>query len=76
MYLLFLFLLLGILWMGTKEPFTVHIESNGDWMPNFGSLFTNVRNKIHYTYRKGLQYVPYRHHFHKLRRQLKSTISI
>ena len=71
MYLLFLFLLLGILWVNIKEPFTVHIESKGPWFPSLGKYFKHVKTTSSSLYRKGLAYVPYRHHFHKLRRGFK-----
>ena len=71
MYVLFLFLLLALLWVNTKEPFTVHIESDGPWFPSVGNYFSGFRQNAHSFYRKGLRYIPYRHHFHKLRRQIK-----
>ena len=71
MYILFLFLLLAILWVETKEPFTVKIETDGFSLPNMTSGVEHIRNQIHYAYRKGLQYIPYRENFHKMRRQFK-----
>lgn len=71
-----LVLLLIYLWYGISEPFTVHVESDFNplsWIKNtVSSTSENIKNyTIKPMYTKGVRLIPYRHHFHKLRRYFR-----
>lgn len=60
-----------------KEGFTIHIEGGMDVLTPVQETFKTIRNGVHHnilrpTYSTVMGFIPYKHHFRKLRRHLYS----
>ena len=74
MYRIALLLILIALLFPTKESFSVHIESdfNGQWIKDgITSVKEGLQNTVRPVYTTFTSFIPYKHHFRKLRRQFR-----
>jgi hypothetical protein len=71
-----LLILLLVYHLQDKEGFTIHIEGGMDVMTPIQETFQTVTNGVHHnilrpTYSTLMGFIPYKHHYRKLRRHFK-----